>query len=439
MKGFSRMGSHAGLEYLDQLEVWKGAGGFGLDKIRRVLSILGDPQDAVRSIHVTGTNGKGTVATVVSSILAAAGFRVGMNISPHLEQLNERIIIDGLPIDANLIGDFALKLKEASESVDTILSFHEAITAVSFLAFRELKVDWMVIEVGLGGRLDASNVIRRPEVSVITSIDLDHQLILGDTKPKIAIEKAGIIKYESPVVIGPLDVESAKEVRLIAAEKNSAVYALHEQFNYISIHDADISDTEDTFDFSFGSQAPITIKKRIRGRHQVDNFCVALATAKLLGVDDQSCIVGASNAFWPSRLEVFNWKNRVVVMDCAHNPHGIRALVDNLQNWGIEKVEMVFGVLDTKDWQAMIDMLAPFSDNISLLTPESERALDMSAVVRYLSSIGIRNTLYGRDIKRFIQDQESKRLPLLMTGSIYLIGELRKHFGVKSQRLWIKH
>ena len=376
MKTFSKMGSHDGLRYLDQLEVWKGGGGFGLEKIARVLNILGDPQDAVRSIHVTGTNGKGTVATVISSILAAAGFKVGMNISPHLEQLNERIVIDGIPIDAELIGGFALCLKEASEKADSILSFHEAITAVAFLAFRELKVDWMVIEVGLGGRLDASNVIKKPEVAVITTIDLDHQLILGDTKPKIAIEKAGIIKHLSPVVIGPLDEESAHQVRLIAASKKSQVYALHEQFDYISIHDADITEKEDIFDFSFEKQPPLRVKKRIRGKHQLDNFSVALAAAKLLGIDDDSCARGVNQAFWPSRLEVFTWKNRVIIMDCAHNPHGVRALVDNLQSWGVGKIDVAFGVLDTKDWQAMIELLVPFSRTISLLTPASGRALD---------------------------------------------------------------
>jgi dihydrofolate synthase/folylpolyglutamate synthase len=432
------MCSHDGLRYLDQLEVWKGGAGFGLERILRVLSILGNPQDSVRSIHVTGTNGKGTVATVISSILAAEGFKVGMNISPHLDQINERIVIDGVPIQAGLIGDFALCLKDASEKADSVLSFHEAITAVAFLAFRELKVDWMVIEVGLGGRLDASNVIEKPEVAVITTIDLDHQLILGDTKPKIAIEKAGIIKHLSPVVIGPLDEESAHQVRLIAAAKQSKVYALHEQFDYISIHDADITEKEDVFDFSFEKHSPLRIQKRIRGRHQLDNFSVALAAAKLLGVKDESCVIGANQAFWPSRLEVFTWKNRVIIMDCAHNPHGIKALVDNLKNWGVGKIDLAFGVLDTKDWQAMMELLAPFSRSISLLTPLSDRALDMSAVVNYLSSIGINNTLYGRDISRFMLDHESRADPLLLTGSIYLIGELRKYFGLKNQNLWNK-
>ena len=183
-----------GIAYLEKLTPWNGRGGFALEGIVKVLKRLGDPQDSYPTIHIAGTNGKGSVSSGISSILGAAGYRVGLNSSPHLQSLNERIAIDGLPIDSTALGEFCHDVRVAANRDLVELSFHEAITVVSFLAFREIGVEWAVVEVGLGGRLDASNVISRPAATAIVTIDYDHQAILGNTLAEIAAEKAGIIK-----------------------------------------------------------------------------------------------------------------------------------------------------------------------------------------------------------------------------------------------------
>lgn len=430
---------HPGLTYLDQLEIWKGGGGFGVDKIKSIMNYLDNPQDKVRSIHVTGTNGKGTTSAVLASVLGAAGNKVGLNTSPHLISPNERIVVDGVPISYENIGEFALKVQEAAIKTSTELSFHEGITATAFVAFNELGVEWSVIEVGLGGRYDSSNIISKPEASIITTIDLDHQHILGDSRPQIAFEKAGIIKDACPVIIGALDNESKEVIEKVAEEHNSPIYRLTEHFSSTSFHDKGFGSTTDSFEFRYANEQPIKIEKGILGHHQVDNFSVALAAARLCGLAPEACRIGAKQVFWPGRLEVFNWKNRTIIVDCAHNPHGISALVDNLNRWGLKDIDIAFGVLDGKNWREMVEALVPFSRSWSLLTPSSERALDIGVLADLLSGFGVSNIQYGRDMARFIQNHDNGTRPLLLTGSIYLVGELRELFsGVKSA-IWHKH
>ena len=168
-----------GLSYLNTLTPWNGRGGFALEAISKILKRLDNPQDSYPSIHIAGTNGKGSVSSATASILAATGYKVGLNTSPHLQSLNERIVFDGLPISMETLGEFAYDIRSVSAKALEELSFHEAITALSFLAFREMGVEWAVVEVGLGGRLDASNVISRPAATAIVTIDFDHQHILG--------------------------------------------------------------------------------------------------------------------------------------------------------------------------------------------------------------------------------------------------------------------
>jgi dihydrofolate synthase/folylpolyglutamate synthase len=428
--------SHPGLKYLHSLEIWKGAGGFGLDKISSVLKVLGNPQDQVRSIHVTGTNGKGTTTVVTAAILASAGYRVGFNVSPHLFALNERIVVDGRHVEMSLIGEKGEELALASQKVGALLSFHEALTAISFMIFRDLALDWIVIEVGLGGRFDASNVIKRPEVSVITSIDLEHQHILGDTRPKIAFEKAGIIKEDSNTVIGPLDADSMAVVKQSAFHRNNRVFALHEDFDYISNHDDLINSDLDSFQFTSRGYAPIAVKKRIKGTHQLDNFSLALQTARIVGLPDSALINGALAAQWPGRLEVVNWNNRLILIDCAHNPHGMNALVNNLKRWSFSNLEVVFGVLNTKNWKEMLEQLVPLVSHFNLAMPNSEQALSLNLIEDYLSCLDISFSSFGRDLGSLLQSMVNGNGPLLITGSIYMIGEIRKMMGLTTNKYW---
>ena len=202
-----------GLDYLATLTRWDGTGEFNLTALSRVLNYFGNPQDKVPSIHVGGTNGKGSVCVTTAAIIGAAGYRCGLATSPHLSRINERIVIDGHEVDDYSLSTLALELERSCVRKKETLTYHEALTAMSFLAFFENKVDWMVVEVGLGGTLDASNVISKPEISVITTIDFDHEDILGNSLRLIAREKAGIIKNGSRVVIGPMSAE-AREIIL---------------------------------------------------------------------------------------------------------------------------------------------------------------------------------------------------------------------------------
>ena len=194
-----------GLEYLQSLESWDFKSPFSQNNISTVLDYLGKPQDKPRALHVAGTNGKGSVSAMMSSILKQAGYSVGTNISPHLMNVNERFIINGEAIDDARLSEALSIVKGAVEATEAPLSYHEALTAAAFYAFKDL--DWIVMEVGLGGRLDASNVIAKPEIAFITSIGLDHQDILGHTLEAIAKEKAGIIKEGSHVVLGDIAPE----------------------------------------------------------------------------------------------------------------------------------------------------------------------------------------------------------------------------------------
>ena len=222
---------HEGLKYLSSLAPWKGKGGFTLDKMRALMAELGNPQDTYHSVHIAGTNGKGSVTVALAAMAGAAGFRTGMTISPHLGTMNERIVIDGAPITDELLDIQATKVAEAQERLNIELSFFEGITACAFLAFHAVGVDWAILEVGLGGRLDATNVVRSPRACVIVSIDFDHQDILGPTLECIASEKAGIIKPRAPVYVGSVSKEARDVIYARARSLDAPIYFVGQDFS----------------------------------------------------------------------------------------------------------------------------------------------------------------------------------------------------------------
>jgi dihydrofolate synthase/folylpolyglutamate synthase len=431
---------HIGLGYLNSLAPWNGRGGFALQPIKELLSRLGDPQESIPLLHIAGTNGKGSVSASLASILGQSGYRVGLNTSPHLESLNERIVVDGWPVNDELLGELAYDLRSAAHKGGDQISFHEAITALSFLCFREVGVEWGVVEVGLGGRLDASNVISRPAASAIVTIDYDHQHILGNTLAEIAAEKGGIIKPGCPLVSGLLPSEAFAVIKRIARE------VPHRQFG----RDFDVRPLKDKagrfeywnkFSLS-GSNVSFEFDSPLPGIHQGHNMAVAATVALEVGLKPEACKQGIATTFWPGRLEQCDVLGRRFVLDAAHNPAGIKAFISFLNATQARDIDLTFGALDTKNWEQMLTLLRPFVKTWRILIPDSGRALPEERIVEFLKVSGndIRVVRYGVDYEACVKDllADSGAPPAYVTGSMYMLGRLRKMLSLPKRPLWTK-
>jgi dihydrofolate synthase/folylpolyglutamate synthase len=437
-----------GLAYLKGLRPWNGRGGFSLDELVAVLRRLGDPQDRVPTVHIAGTNGKGSVSAAVASILGSSGCKVGLNISPHLQKLNERIVVDGFSCSDEFLGEFAYAVKQAAARELVELSFHEAITAIAFLGLFEYGVEWSVIEVGLGGRLDASNVISRPVATAIVTISFDHQAILGDTLGKIAAEKAGIIKRGSPLITGILGKEADSVVSNLAADVPH--FKFGRDFDARVVEDSNGGKCIEYWgkEFLGGKNIGFNFKPGLSGIHQAHNLSVAASIGLALGINKDTVKAGIEGVFWPGRLEQVNVSGLNLVLDCAHNPAGIDSFISFLESTGAREIDLTFGVLDTKSWQEMVKKLSPYVKTWRLLRPDSERALPLEQIRQELgvSGIGVRNTsdvrveVYGDDYERCLRDllSGSEGPTSFITGSMYMVGRLREMLSIPERPIWIK-
>lgn len=378
----------------------KGNFNFSLKNIRILLRKIKDPQDSLKVIHVAGTNGKSSVCEMISSILHEAGYKAGTYISPHVSDFRERIRIDGKRIAKKELVRYFGKVRPFITSQ----TFFEAVTAMAFLYFHEKKADYVVCETGLGGRLDATNVIS-PLISVITNIGLEHRNYLGDTIEKIAYEKAGIIKGSVPVVTGA----KGKALRLIkkAAERCSS-----------PLYPAAGKDKG--------------IKIGMEGEFQRENAATAIRSVEILKKDyglkisDASIKKGIQKAALPGRLQFIS-KN--ILVDCAHNPEAVRALRKELERIRKRyvKVYLVFGALKDKDYRAMLDELVSLADEIILTKANAGRALDPKVLGTYLEENDVKGYKVINDPKKAVKyagGSAGKDGLVLVTGSIYVVGEV---------------
>ena len=344
------------LKYLDWLAVFGIKA--GLDRINQLVEKLGYPQNFYETIHVAGTNGKGSTCAMLAEILKADGRNVGLFTSPHLVSYCERISVNGENISES---DFAAQI-ERVKNCGVECTHFEALTAAAFDYFKRRHVDIAVIEVGLGGTLDSTNVIT-PKVAVITNVALDHENILGDLK-SIAQNKAGIIKPNVPTVTGATG-EPLKIIREVAAKNNSPLYEV---------------------------TTPVDAKINLRGDYQKINAAVAIQTAKVLGISDEKISAGLERVHWAGRFEIINTKKGNVVIDGAHNPHGAAALRQSLDKYfPIGKRTWLFGVLADKNFDAMIDILFRADDFVIVTPPNSDRAAQIETVCERLTKRGIKN------------------------------------------------
>lgn len=410
----------------------------GLDNITKLLSYMGNPQDRLAYIHVAGTNGKGSTSTMIYSILRAQGYRVGLYTSPYLEVFNERIRINGENIDDQSLAEVVSFVKN---HVDRMLSEgcthpteFEIVTAVAFEYYARHKVDYVVLEVGLGGRLDSTNVIKKPLVSVITPVDLDHVEYLGDTLDKVAFEKAGIIKADSVCVVHPQAQEAMDVIASRCQELGTRlVVAPCEE---ASIQSATLEGTV----FKLFDNAYCL---KLIGDYQVNNAVVALTTAEALReaydieISDNAIRDGLAAAVWPGRLEVMSHEP-LVMIDGAHNFHGASGLAAAVKRlMPDQRIVAVVGILGDKDISGMLRVMMPLLDTVIATEPNNPRKMSAEGLAERMAPYG--KTVIVRPAIADALDLAFEHLSpgthdaILCFGSLYMIGEVRT---LLRQRLW---
>jgi len=390
----------------------------GLERIRAVLEALGNPERAYRVVHVAGTNGKGSTCAMIEAGLRATGVRTGLFTSPHLIEPTERIQIDGIPVSTadferafNIVHETAEKL-----DLDCHPTYFETVTAMAFWLFREKQVETAVIEVGLGGRLDSTNVVQ-PVLTVITPIDFDHEAYLGHTIEAIAGEKAGILKPGIPAVFASQRPEADKVLDARAAELHVPVTRAED----FEIRDLHIDARGSRFS---GIVCPLA------GEHQVDNAVTAALALRALGVSTD----GIADARWPGRIEHVS-PNPDIILDGAHNPAGARALARYLERfYGTRRIWLVYGAMRDKAIEEVAGILFPLASELILTAPDTSRALRPEALAEFAGRGHIEPTVEAAiDYARTHAADEDA---IVITGSLFVVGEARKLFLAPTGGRW---
>lgn len=380
---------------------------YNLDNMKAVLKELGNPEKTLKVIHITGSNGKGSVAAILSSILTQAGYKTGLYTSPHLVDLRERIQINREWIGKEEISDFF-------NIVSKKLTPFEMITAIALLYFKQKRVDFAVIETGLGGKLDATNVVNSV-LSIITNISLEHTDVLGKTIEKIAKDKADIIKKKVPVVVN-VKAKALDIIKKICKEKSAELTTAKR-----------LKKIESNLEKQTFSYKNKKIDLKLLGNFQLQNASIAIAAAEKLNIPFNAIKKGLERAEWPGRVSILS-KRPLVIADCAHNPDGIKVLSDFLKELKYKKLILVFGVVKEKNYKEMLKEL-PY-DFVVVTEPDIFRKLDAETVSKEIKG----DFVIERNIEKAIEYAKNiarKEDLILVTGSCYLVGNLinRKTLG----------
>ncbi len=422
------------IEYLYSL---LGAGiKLGLERTVALLSILSTPEQAFPSIIVGGTNGKGSAAATIESVLTAGGYLTGLYTSPHLVKFNERIRVGKTDIPDKILSSLIKRVKTLLEEEAPLLgpSFFEFSTALAFEYFRDRRVQIAILEVGMGGRLDSTNVVTNPLVSVITSVSLDHESSLGETLPEIAREKAGIIKEGGVVVTGVNDPAALAVIEETTREREADLYILGRDF---SVSQA----PSGAFDYSGINIALKGLKTPLKGIHQLRNAACALAALELLSmkgfpVEEGAVREGLASVRWRARFEKV-MEEPAVILDCAHNPAAADALLSNLRTLSYERLILVIGVMADKDIDGLIARLAPLASVVVATEPRAERAAGAGIICEKLACYGVEvREVTGVPLAICSAISEAGRGDLiLVTGSLYTVGEALAFFDERNDPL----
>lgn len=403
----------------------------GLDSISRLLDLMGDPHKKLKYVHVAGTNGKGSTAAYISSILTSSGYRTGTFTSPYIQRFTERIKINGAEISQHDLADIIGYVKSkidimTSRGMDHPTEF-EIITAAAFEYFCRENCDIVVLEVGLGGRFDSTNVIEKPEVCVITTISLDHTDRLGGTLAEIAYQKAGIIKSECDTVLYPQKAEAERVFEEVCSAQSSVIHKADMSSLVLKSYSLD----GQVFDYKVYKD----LKTKLLGDHQLRNAAVAIDACELLrnkgfNIDCNAVKNGIFRTEWPGRLEVIN-REPVVIIDGAHNLEGGQSLNEALERYfKNKKLIFIVGFLRDKDYHQIMAMLAKKAQSIITVTPNNERAVPSSELAAILKSYSD-NVSDGITIKnglKIAMESIDGDSVICAFGSLYMIGELREIF-----------
>ena len=402
---------------------------FGLSNITHLLELLGNPHCSLKSVHIAGTNGKGSTSVTLASIIQEAGYRVGLYTSPHLINFNERIRINGKEIDEERVVQLTEKLRSKiqdsrfNEELSKI-TFFEFTTAMALLYFAEEGVDIAVMETGMGGSLDATNVIK-PLVSVITNVSIEHREFLGDTLEAIAHEKAGIIKDRAPVVTGLEQSSALLVIENICKEKQAPLYKLGADFSFHK-------KGTDRFYYRGIKESLDDLMLNLRGSHQFYNASLAIAVMELLrergfSIHKDAIYNGLRNVSWPGRLETVS-KDPWIILDGAHNPAGAEVLAKAIsEELKFDRLFLIMGIMADKEIGAIISPLAPLAHEVILSRPRYERASSAEGLLPVAMKHNS-NSVAFEDLREAIGYTRSKAGNsdlIIISGSLFTVGEAR--------------
>jgi dihydrofolate synthase/folylpolyglutamate synthase len=397
-----------------------------LERVAAALQLCGSPQLRFPALHVAGTNGKGSTAVLLHSMLSAAGYRVGLFTSPHLVDFCERIRLGTEYINEQAVVDEVVAIRGHVESAGIRLTPFEMMTVLAFDAFARAQIDVAVVEVGLGGRLDATNVLL-PLVSVITGIGLDHQAYLGSTLADIAREKGGIIKPGVPVVISKVAAESRDILCNLARGAGSATYIADRDFTICD-------EPNGTIAYRGSVWRLVNLRLGLRGRFQQQNAACALAALELirtsLPISEDNLRRGLRAATWPGRLDVVS-EHPLVVLDGAHNPQAIETLTAELP--GVlrgKRVKLLFSVMRDKDWRTMVPMLTRIADEVVVARVQQARAEDPAVLqAAFASFCPVRLIANAQEACRQLLTEAGPDDAVVVCGSLFLVGEVYPLFA----------
>ncbi|UZN22899.1 hypothetical protein GM182_03090 [bacterium 3DAC] len=401
-------------------------------RMEKLMDLMDHPYREYKTVHVSGTNGKGSVVMYMSSILGESGYSWGYNISPHIEHWRERIVVNSEEIPEEDLADVISYVAQYVEKVGKLLgeepTLFEIMTSAALEYLKRRGVDFGVIEVGIEGKYDATNIIN-PELSILVSLDLDHLKTLGGSIQNIAREARYVFRRGVPYgVVGPLRKGAHKFVRYRLSNLRIPTLWYGKDFYVKSVKDVSLDGT--VFDLYLDGRVYKDVKTSLIGLHQTVNGAVAFAGAYMLSdrykeITEDSIRRGLSKAFHKGRFEVIS-RSPLVIMDGAHNPHGMKALTSTLKKLGLTDFTVVFGVLGDKNVDEIVSLLSPYAKRWILVTPPSKRALPAQQLKKRLEELGINNVVINEDKESVIREiaDEDK---ILFAGSLYMVGDWRPH------------
>ncbi len=409
----------------------------GLDSMRQLMAHFDHPENKLKTVHIAGTNGKGSTAKMVASVLQAAGYKVGLFTSPSLVDFNERIQINGTYVSDEMLMRQVNRIKENLAPGEYYTEF-EIFTGLAWLIFEESQVDFVVLEVGLGGRLDATNIVAKPLLTVITKIALDHQKILGSTISEIAGEKAGIIKEGIPLILYP-QVEKQATATILARAKEKHAPVIQVQPTDIQLEDKQGSDIQGFYYKRHYYQIPLLAP------YQVNNAVVALETIFSLkkegvSISDQAITSGMGQVAWPARFEKISHQPDIIV-DGSHNLDGILTLKEAILTYypqsKIGKRVAIIGMLADKDVAAVVAEIAPIFTKVITVTPHSNRALDAKILAEFIKKTGVSVQVADDDqmALALASEELAENDVLCIFGSFYFVGYLRNQIIKRQKRV----